>query len=170
KVLEINKQEMVKKLLALDAVKVFEGDIQATCYDFKDNSILHDNSLLRLRKKGDKNFLTFKKVVSSVKAKVVEEIETEVKDFNEMQEILLNMNLKSFKDFTKKRTSFKIDETLFEIDEYKELPVFMEIEAPDIKTIDYYVEKLGVDKTKVKTWILKKLFEHYNVKNDFARL
>ncbi|MFH1316815.1 MAG: CYTH domain-containing protein [Candidatus Woesearchaeota archaeon] len=60
-IIEIDKDEIIKKLLDLRAEKVFEGDIYAIHYDFKDNSLKIDKSFVRLRKRGDKSFLAYKK-------------------------------------------------------------------------------------------------------------
>ncbi|MBD3304154.1 class IV adenylate cyclase [Candidatus Woesearchaeota archaeon] len=171
KVIDINKEEIIKKLLELGAEKVFEGDIQASSYDFEDNRLAKDHAFIRLRKKGDKTFLTYKKKINQDYAKVMQELETEVKDFDEMQKILLAAGLKAAKDLDrKKRTSFQIDNILFEIDEHENVPAYMEIEAPTLDLINEYVEKLGLDKEKVKTWTGKELLEHYGIKVDFMRV
>lgn len=170
KVIDINKEEIIKKLLDLGAKKIFEGDIQASSYDFEDDRLTKDASFIRLRKMGDKPFLTFKKKITQDHAKVMEETETEVDDFDEMHRILLALGLKPAKDYVKKRTSYKLGKARFEIDEYEKIPAYLEIEAPSIDLINAYVEKLGLDKEKVKTWTGKELLEHYGINVDFMRV
>jgi adenylate cyclase class 2 len=162
KVLEIDKEKVVKKLLDLGAEKVFEGDIYALTYDFEDEYLTKSNSLIRLRKKGEKVFLTYKKGISTEGAKIMKELESEVGDFDDMNEMLNELNLKPIKEYKKKRTTYKLGDVLFEIDEYKGIPAYLEIEAPSVDVINKYIDKLGIDKNKVKSWTGKELLEHYN--------
>lgn len=161
KVIDINKEEMVKKLLDLGAEKVFEGKLVSNLYDFEDKSIKKQHSLLRLRKKEDKVFLTFKKSISKERVKIEEETETDVKDFETVDKILQEIGLLVRVANEKKRTTYKINNTLFEIDEVESIPIFMEIEAPEENIIFEYVKKLGIDKEKVKNWSGKEILEHY---------
>lgn len=171
KVIEINKEETIKKLIELGAKKVFEGDLYAVSYDFEDDRLAKDHAFIRLRKKGDKAFLTYKKKINQDYAKSMKELETEVSDFDEMQNILLATGLKAAKDLgSKKRTTFQLGKVLFEIDEYEKVPTYMEIEAPSLDLIHEFVEKLGIDKSKVKNWTGKELMEHYGIKADFMRV
>ena len=172
KILEINTDETIKKLVTLGAKKIFEGPIYAVSYDFEDNKLTKDQSFVRLRKKGNKNFLTFKKKISQEKAKIMDETETEVGDFKETNKILLNLGLKPANDYKKNRITYQIANILFEFDSYEDLavPTYLEIEAPDIETIDKYIELLKLNKENVKTWNGKQVLDHYGLKNDFARI
>ena len=170
KVIEVNKEEMVKKLLGLGAKKVFEGNIHAVSYDFEDNSLTNQESLIRLRTKGDKAFLAYKKKISQDDVKIMKEIETEVKEFDVMHNIFLKLNLNPVCEYKKKRTTYKIDNVLFEFDEYEDVPCYMEIEAPNIEVINGYIEKLEIDRNKVKSWTGKEIMEHYGKPVDFKGL
>ncbi|MBW2993509.1 class IV adenylate cyclase [Candidatus Woesearchaeota archaeon] len=170
KILEINKKEMIKKLKKLGAKKTFEGKIYAVSYDFKNGVLAKKNSFIRLRRVGNKSFLTYKRKITQRKAKIMKEIETEIDDFNEMRKILLAINLKPANDYTKKRTSYKLGKVTFEIDEYKQIPAYMEIEAPTIKQINKFIKKLSIDKSKIKTWTGKEVFKHYGIKTKFMRI
>jgi len=170
KVIDINKEEIIRKLLELGAEKIFEGDITASSYDFEDSRLTKDASFIRLRKMGDKPFLTFKKKITQDHAKVMEETETEIDNFDEMHKILLALGLRPAKDYVKKRISYKLKNVRFEIDEYEKVPAYLEIEAPSLKLINEYVEKLGLDKNKVKTWTGKELMQHYGIKVDFMKV
>ena len=154
KVIEVNKEEMIEKLINLGAKKVFEGTLSGNWY--KNTK----NVLLRLRKEGPKTFLTMKKKISKDKAKVMEELETEVKEFEIMHEILAN-----FFEFNampkKQRIKYKLKDTSFDFDEYEGIPVFMEIEAGSIEKIEEYIRKLNIDQSNVKNWTGKELLEHY---------
>ena len=162
KVIEINKEEMIKKLLSLGAKKVFDGDIQAITYDFFDNSLKKNESFIRLRLKGDKAFITYKKKISKDCAKIMEEIETEVKDFTLMQAILEKINLVPQKSYNKKRESYQIGDVLFEFDDYECIPIYMEIEAPSSEIINEYLSKLNIPIERVKAWGFGELFAYHN--------
>ena len=170
KILEINQEETVKKLLELGAKKVFEGDIDAVSYDFADNRLTKDESFIRIRKKGDKSFITFKKKISQEHAKIMEEIETEIRNFDITNKILLKLGLNPSSTYAKQRTTYQIGNVLFEFDTAKDIPTYLEIEAPDIETINKYIELLNIKKDKVKTWTGKQVMDHYNLKSDFMRL
>jgi len=170
KVIEIDKDLMIKKLIALGAKKVFEGNIDAISYDSDDNFLTSQDSFVRLRRKGDKVELTYKKKISQEGAKVMEEIETEVSNFDTMHKILLELRLLPASDYKKKRTSYQIGSTLFEIDEYEDIPPYMEIEAPSLEIINEFIEKLNIDKDKVKNWTGKQVMDHYGKKDKFMRV
>ena len=164
KILEINKEEMIAKLLELGAEKVFEGELVSNLYDFNDDSIKKSHTLLRLRKKGEKNILTFKKSLSKDKVKIEEEIETEVKDFDIVNKIFEEIGLRVRRAGKKKRTSYKLTDTRFEIDEPSEgIPTYLEIEAPDEETIFEYAKKLGIEKEKVLNWRGGEVLKHYGI-------
>ena len=165
KVIEINKEEMVKKILALNGKKVFEGRIVSHLYDFEDGSIKKGESILRLRKKGSQNLLAFKKKISEDRIKIVEELETEVKDFEIVDQILKGVGLDVKRISIKKRTSYDIHGTLVEIEEIEDVPTFMEIESSSVEKVFEMIEKLDIDKNKVKTWTGEDVLKHYD-KND----
>ncbi|MFH1316816.1 MAG: CYTH domain-containing protein [Candidatus Woesearchaeota archaeon] len=94
----------------------------------------------------------------------MEEIETEVSDFDDTHNILLSIGLIPYLDYNKKRTSYKFKKILFEIDEYEYIPPCLEIEAPSIEIINEMVERLEFDKDKVKSWSGSDLLAHYGKK------
>lgn len=167
KVIDIDKKATVAKLLEMGAKKVFDANMHNIRYDFEDGSLQKDEALLGLRKKGDKKIITYKKMIEQGKARIMAEIETEIDDFESMDGILKAIKLKPIEEFDKHRTSYKLNGILFEIDEYKEFPAFMEIEAPDIDTIYDYARKLGIDEKKIKNWTTTELFEHYKIADKF---
>ncbi|MFQ5620300.1 MAG: CYTH domain-containing protein, partial [Candidatus Nanoarchaeia archaeon] len=60
KILEIDREVVIKKLEALGAKKIFEGELRAFYYDFPDGSIRKRHHHARLRKENDKVFLVYK--------------------------------------------------------------------------------------------------------------
>lgn len=162
KILEIDKAAVIKQLEAWGAEKTFEGLIDAVVYDHS-NQLKKRNALLRLRRKGDKAYLTFKVRKPDQDVKVCIEHETEV-DFAVMQAILAALNFKPKDNYTKTRISYRIDPVQFDIDEYPGLPVFMEIEAPTKALIEEYVQKFGFPQERVKAWGGLELLNHYGAR------
>lgn len=171
KVLDVNRNALVKKLLSLGAKKHFEGEIHAVSFDYPDNSIKNAKKTLRLRTKGNKTYLTLKNPVDNPDIKIREELELEVSDFKIMKTILESLNLKQWRDITKTRISYKLKDALFEFDKYHDyfefIPEFMEIEvmATDdkaaIKKIYEYAAMLGIKKEQCLPWTLNDLEKHY---------
>jgi len=93
KILNINKQKVEESLQILGAKKVFDGEMFAYFYDFKDGSITKSHSVMRLRKEGDIAMLTFKKVLGKQGVKIAEENSVEVSNLSEMKKILENLGL-----------------------------------------------------------------------------
>ena len=56
KVIEINKEEMVSKLLELGAEKIFEGALVSISYDDEDENLAKKGAFIRVRKVGEKTY------------------------------------------------------------------------------------------------------------------
>jgi len=161
KILNVNKKEMQKKLEKLGAVKDFDGELKQIYYDIMDNHLRNCKKSLRLRKACNKTYLTFKHKLNTHKAKICDEFELEVSDFNKMHRILKEAGFEELKKADKYRTSYKLDKTHFELDTYPNEPTLLEIEAPNIKTIEKYVKLLGYTMNDAKAWSYAEILEHY---------
>jgi adenylate cyclase class 2 len=160
KVIEINKEEVIKKLNSLNAKKIFEGEVITLFFDDEEKTFSKKKQSIRLRKKG-KSYLTVKKAEKLGFARSAEETEVEVSDFDATKKILESIGLIS-RDIPKKfRTSYKLNDCLIEIDEYEEIPVFLEIEAENEEKIKEAISFLELDEEKVRTWNGFDLFKHY---------
>lgn len=163
KILEIDVPSVVEKLNSLGAQKTFDGNVEAIFYD---NGTLHpEKKLLRLRKMGEKTFLTYKQKISQKEVKIYDEEEVEVSDFEISKNIFEKLGYHIKKHILKHRASYEIDHVKFEIDNfdgaYSFFPPFMEIEADSKETIFLWAEKLGFSKeqcTAKSTGDLVKLY------------
>jgi adenylate cyclase, class 2 len=163
KVLEINKEKVLQKLKELKAEFVGEWDIDSIIFDDENNSLSKKKNLLRLRKKG-KNYLTFKGKEKDGFAREAEEIEIEVSDFEKMKLILSKIGFTNSINSEKHRTTYKLKNSLIEIDEIKGIPTFLEVESPNEKEIKEIIELFGFENDKIKNWNGFKLLEYYGVK------
>lgn len=161
KVIEINKEEIIKKLKLLNAEKIGEYEIESVFFDDVNNSFSKKKNLIRLRKKNDLAFFTFKEKEKKSFARMAEEIEFSVGDFEKAKLFMEKLWFVSREVQKKHRTTFKLKNSLIEIDEYKDIPAFLEIESPSEEEIKEIIELLKIDASKVRTWNGFDLFKYY---------
>lgn len=163
KILEIDKRAVVEKLESFGADKLFDADLEQLYFDFADKRLSQDYKILRLRSEGDYSELTYKEDSGkSNDAKIMDEVEVEVEDFNSMKKILEFIGFKNWLSLKKHRTSFSIGDVHFEIDEFKDIPPLLEIEASSEELVFEWVEKLGFDRSDAKAWSGKDVMDHYS--------
>jgi len=170
KIIAIDRGKVETKLKSLGALRTFEGDVETVFFDFPGEPITKANNLLRLRKKGDKSELTFKKFVPNRNAKVREEYEVLVSDFDTTQRLLDSIGLKPFQQMKKHRTSFALkDGVTVDLDKYtgefSHIPELMELEAKDIATLHSHLQMLGFSPEDAKPWTTFELVKYYSEKN-----
>ncbi len=164
KILEIDTEAVVEKLLSLGAEKVFEGDMLATMYDFPDRRFDKEGSFVRLRTKGNTAELVFKKRLLGTVAKSFEETETQVSDLQATRKILEILGLVPLREGRNcHRVSYVIDSTHIEIDTIEGIPTFLEIEVQDESEIAAWVEKLGYAMADAKPWSKREVYAYYGV-------
>jgi adenylate cyclase class 2 len=166
KVLEIDPMVLRNRLEALGAEKVFEGEVFTLFYDASDGSISKRGDLLRLRRMGDKVYLTYKHHVSDGAAKIRDEYETEVGSLEEVNSIFTFLGLHASETMRKHRTSFFLYGSRIEIDvhldKYSYIPALMEIEAISMEDIWKVAEKLGYNREELKNWSFFEVAKHYS--------
>ena len=160
KVLDIDKKEIETRLRKLKAKKIFDGISYSIIYDFPDKRLDKKRSILRIRKEADEHFITFKRHLSSSKAKVARELEVKIDDFNTMTDIFNMLGFKT-KKYTKKRVSYKLGKARIDMDKHPGIPWYLEIEAPNIKLINEAADKLKIDKKELKPWSTPQVKEYY---------
>ena len=165
KILEINKKLIIYNLKKLGAKKIFEGEIKGMTFT-SDNPLWNqDNNMLRLRQEGDNFFLCLKtKILTRSKAKIREEIEVEIKDFKNMKIILEKIGFFEQYKNKKYRTSFKLNNSRVEIEETRQFPTYLEIEAPSLGEIQKTVKLLGFTMNDTKAWSTSDLTKYYSSK------
>ncbi len=166
KILEINVPKVEKKLLAMGARKIFDGDLVATVFDFPDKRFSQQEILIRLRKENGETKLAYKKLLSTHQAKVSEETKVSVDDYDSMEKILLAIGLEPKRGypFTKRRISYLVNNVRFDIDTLPQFPTYLEIEAPSSEVIKEYAIKLGFEASDVKPWGTREVFAYYRNK------
>ncbi len=166
KILDIDKPRLVRRLHALGARKVFDGELHALFFDAKSGAVRKKKAVLRLRKEGPHAFLAFKLFVSDKNAKVRDEYETPVSDFARARKALPALGFHQTLEMKKHRTSYALDRVRVDIDRYKGdhavVPEFLEIEGPSLREIHAFAKKLGYTKKDCKAWGTSNLIRHYS--------
>lgn len=174
KLLEIDREKILGIIKELGGEMVFDGDMFGVFFDTPNSQLKFGRKLLRLRKEGDRTFLTYKCKISNFDIKIQEENEIEIPDFDKMRDLLNSIGFEEIKTNTKHRTSFKIGNVKVELDKYlgelKFIPEFLEVEASSREEIYETAIALGYIPSELKSWTSFKLEMYYremfNLKND----
>ena len=93
------------------------------------------------------------------------ELETEVGSFDATREILQATGLEVIKSTRKFRTQYDLPEGHVVIDDYQDdlaaIPVFVEIESPNLTDLQTLVLRLGFSLEDTNTWNTYDLVQHY---------
>lgn len=156
KILEINKAEVIAKLVKLWAILTFDWEIEN---DFFDNG----EKRIRLRRMWGKNYITFKIKSENSIAKSNYELETEFLDYETMVGILENIWFIKIRSSNKKRISYHLWHIAFDFDDFPGIPSFVEIEATNNEDVIRWVELLWYSMEDTKTFWEMELKKHYNI-------
>jgi predicted adenylyl cyclase CyaB len=112
---------------------------------------------LRIRKKGDKNYITFKEDLFEKNIWThSEELETEIKDIKIVEEIIKKLGLKELVKIKNRKHTFETKDYEIVLEEVENLGLFLEVEKLNV-TDDENVNKTKkeiqqfVDNLKIKT-------------------
>ncbi len=162
RLLDINKDELIKKLEELGAQKVADFEQKRYIYDFNP---IKEHKWIRLRTNGTKTSLTIKEIKSD-KIDGTKELEIEVNDFNKTNLILNELGYTHRAYQENKRTRYMYEGIEIDIDTWPLIPTYVELEGNDEKSIIDFVEKLGYKKEEIVTYGVSKIYEHYDINID----
>lgn len=171
KILEIDKEEIIEKLIALGAEKSFEGFVHDIYYDFPDdapkNKMEANGRMFRLRQRGEEHIYTIKnkrkKVAKQEWVVAKDEHETPISNIESFAKVLEKYGMEKTREKKKHRVSYALDGMEFDFDKYENIPDFLEIEWPDGDTIQSWVKKLELDKYEQMLGWSRKIFKHYGI-------
>lgn len=146
KILDIDPKAVVARLKELGAEKIEAGLIKVTAFDTPEMKAEH--SFVRIRTFGHRTEMVLKRPVPAAPSdskgfKVREEIQTNVDDFDVAVRLFEALGMDRFADHEKFRASYRLGDIRFEFDKYPDVPWFVEVEAPDEKTVTKGVGLLG---------------------------
>ena len=150
RIVDIDVEDIRSKLLALGGVKVKSEDQVNEIYDFSDGRLLQAKGRIRTITDRLTNketiFMTTKKMLSQDTFKVMEENETIVMDAEMSRRIFLSLGLELKESIKKYRESYKLENSLVEIDindkNFCPFP-YIEIETNSIENLEKVVTALG---------------------------
>lgn len=169
KVLNIDKDEIERKLINLGAKLVKDEDQVNMRFDTIDNYLKKNcNGYLRIRKTKNyingksTNTLTLKKNISRNNCRINEEIETEISNVEEMIKILNELNYIMKAPADKHRRSYIYDDILFEIDEWDKkvyAKPYLEIEVKHEEKLEQAIKLLDIDRRNITVKPIEELIK-----------
>jgi len=171
KVLDINPNGTVKRLMELGAKFVFSGTMREIAFDHPRLRLKERDVLLRLRQcRNPRSIrpaeLTLKKKTKGG-SKLLEriEIETEVSDFEATREILEALGFRICRDREKAREEWMLGDIKAEVDSYPDAPPYIELEGSSRKKIKKAIQALGLSDNPTSTMSSTELLKHWGIKN-----
>lgn len=161
KVLNIDKEEIEKKLIHIGAVLAKDEDQINYRFDTEDGFLKKKhNGYLRIRITKNKltgeikNTMTFKKSIDRNSLRVNEETETDLSNWENTAKIIELLGYKRKRPGYKHRRSYIYENILFEIDtwdEYTYPKPYLEIEVPSYEDLEKAISLLNLDRSQITT-------------------
>ena len=161
RVLEINHEEIIKRLEELGAIKQFERFQRRYVYDVEPGV---ESKWMRLRTNGLKSTLTIKEV----KDKTIDgtkELEIEVNDFDKTYEILEKLGYSPRAYQENKRIQYLLNEVEIDLDCWPMIPEYVEIEGKNEEEVRDTLRKLNLENEKVTSLDVESIYEIYGMKD-----
>ena len=155
RILEIDKDKIIKKLEYLGATKIGEWYYKRYTYDFTPK---RESEWIRLRTNGVETTLTYKKVETR-EVDGTKEFEIEVSNFDETNKMLeiLGYEYKNYQE--SKRIRYYLNDVEIDIDTWPMIPTYMELEGPSVEKVKELEDLLEVDKSKITTLYVDEIAE-----------
>jgi adenylate cyclase class 2 len=165
KILEVDPGALARKLGELGAERVAEAELETLFFDYPDGSLEKGRNLLRLRRSGELSWLTYKGFVADPGAKVREEWEVKVSDFEITRKMLEAIGFQPREHILKRRLTYRLDRATLAIDRHQEefarIPPLLEIEAPSVEEVQAVARLLGYSPEQCRAWDFAELLAHY---------
>lgn len=155
RVLEINKEEIQKRLESLGAKLVEDVFQKRYVYDFKP---VIPSKWIRLRTNGTKSTLTIKNVETS-NIDGTKEIEIEVSDFDTTNEILKELGYNPRAIQENKRIKYDLNGVEVDIDTWPKIPTYLEIEGKSEEEVYNTLDLLEIPKDKATALDVQSIYE-----------
>lgn len=167
KVLNIDKEEIEKKLIDLGAVLVKDEDQINYRFDTEDGFLkkVHRGYLrIRITKNNlsgqTKSTMTFKRSIKRDSLRVNEEIDTDLSDWESTSKIIELLGYKQKRPGYKHRRSYMYENIMFEIDTWDEQTYpkpYLEIEVDLDEDLEKAINLLNLDRSQITTKAIDEL-------------
>lgn len=177
KILDIDAEATIARLQALGADCLFKGRVLCLHFDDAAESLRAKGELFRLRRwvgeAGHEGYFEIcykgpKQIVEG--CKVREEIETTVEDADRFESMMKAMGYHVTMDNEKRRRSYAWNGVRVDVDEYPQVPAYLEIEGRDRAEIDEAIRVLELGACEVSTETADELFSRKWPQVEFKRL
>lgn len=145
RILEIDKEKMIKKLEELGAKRKGEFNQKRYVYDLKPAD---ENKWIRLRTNGKDTTLTYKSVEEDT-LDGTKEIEIKVDNFNLANEFLNKLGFIARNYQENNRIQYVLDDVEIDIDTWPKIPTYLEIEGKNEKQVNNMIKKLNLENSKI---------------------
>ena len=154
KVLDIDREELLKKLFGLGAEKVSETRLAVDWYRPIGLSEGEESWYLRVRSySGERHEVTWKAKSEIIgKVRKHKEINFLIDEPEKITDLFEELGLEKYAHQEKDRTTFKYKDWQFDIDVYPRMPAFIEIEGVSEEHIKEAMRLLGLENSR--TWAL----------------
>lgn len=162
RILEIDSEEIVKKLEKLGATFQWDAVQRRYVYDFIPKI---EGKWIRLRSNGKRTTLTIKNIVSS-KIDGTQELEVEVADFEKTNAILNELGFEAKGYQENRRCQYVLDDVEIDIDSWPLIPTYIEIEGKSEQAVYDIVHKLGFQEKDIVTTDVEGIYLQYGHQLD----
>ncbi len=159
RILEINKDEIIKKLESLGAEFQWDYVQKRYVYDFMPAL---ENKWIRLRTNGKKTTLTIKNLVTS-SIDGTQELEVEVDNFERCNLILKELGYEAKGYQENRRRQYLLNGVEIDIDSWPRIPTYLEIEGPSEDAVYNALEALGFTKDDITTRDVQGIYLDYGI-------
>lgn len=150
KIRNIEKDEIIEKIIALGAYKVFSGKVVDFRFDTPDRDLSRQGKALRIRQKGKYIYLNLKGKKKSKESIIGrDEIGVKISNFRTMQRILNELGYIKIFELVKYRTEYRLNDINFDLDEYIGLDPILEIESDSYEKVEEYIKKLEIEEEDI---------------------
>ena len=157
RILEINVEEVTKKLEKLKAKKEWDLLQRRYVYDFIPKV---SNKWIRLRTNGEKTTLTIKNLVTS-EIDGTQELEIEVDSFENCFRILKELGYEARCYQENRRIQYRFKGLEIDIDSWPMIPTYLEIEGVSEEAVYETVETLGFSRDDCTTKDVSSIYMDY---------
>lgn len=142
--LEIDKDELIKKLIELGAEDFGEKLLEETIIYDKELTWRDGGKHMRLRRIEDKTYLTYKEHHGHT-VDGAYEIEFEIGDYEKAEYLFEKVGLVPYRHQQKKRHTLELNGVTFDIDTWPSIPSYVELEGESEEALKAAAKEAGLD-------------------------
>ncbi len=166
KVLDVDSDRIRQVLETLGVRSGNRRLLVTDLYDYPDRRLLRSGSYVRIRTDGSNVELTHKSPAASPdrdRHQVMREIKLPVPDPESTHDFLVALGLERILLIERMRTSWRLDDLRFDLDEWPVLPAYLEIEGPSREAVDRGLALLDLPQEAGVALGPHEVFAHYGL-------